>query len=391
MNKLLTLLLVILTATGVHAQKIKVTTASTLLGSGDILGAKNAIDEAFSDPDVALMAKAWITKGQVYNDIYKYQMALEMGVKEPLMVALESFKKAYEVDMADPKKPGKYSAEIRDGAFNTAIGLFEDAAAKFNLQEFERSMKYFENSASLISFLEEKNIAEGLVEDAFAIKRDAYQNAALCALNLADYDKAATYYEGMIESGNGTESAYANLASIYISKGMFDEAKAVIETGLQKYPDNESLKESELNYYIGSDKSELAIEKLEKAIASNPNNPDLYFNLALAYDKLGDKDKMVETYEKVLKIDPSYHGAYLNLGAYYNEKANDIIKTMNDMPDWREAIKLEPQRNEWYNKALPYLEKAHELMPDDQNVTKALERIYANLNMLDKAKELRGE
>ena len=40
----------------------------------------------------------------------------------------------------------------------------------------------------------------------------------------------------------------------------------------------------------------------------------------------------------------------------------------------------------WYNKALPYLEKAYELQPDKEEVRRALERIYANLNMLEKIK-----
>ncbi|MCB0501673.1 MAG: hypothetical protein KDD32_03255 [Bacteroidetes bacterium] len=61
------------------------------------------------------------------------------------------------------------------------------------------------------------------------------------------------------------------------------------------------------------------------------------------------------------------------------------------MTDWKEAVKLEPKRDEFYNKALPYLEKAYNLDKDNTAVKRALERIYANMNMLDKVKELKGE
>ncbi|MEZ5007791.1 MAG: hypothetical protein R2753_06515 [Chitinophagales bacterium] len=62
------------------------------------------------------------------------------------------------------------------------------------------------------------------------------------------------------------------------------------------------------------------------------------------------------------------------MGAYYNEKANDVIKEMNDMTDWKQAVKLEPQRDEYYNKALPYLEKAYNLDKENLAVKRAFKR-----------------
>ncbi|MCP4911128.1 MAG: hypothetical protein GY907_10530, partial [Bacteroidetes bacterium] len=51
-----------------------------------------------------------------------------------------------------------------------------------------------------------------------------------------------------------------------------------------------------------------------------------------------------------------------------------------------EIIKGEADAN--LNKALPFLEKSHEIDPDDQVIIGALKEAYANLKMNDKLKEL---
>ncbi|MEZ5002763.1 MAG: tetratricopeptide repeat protein [Chitinophagales bacterium] len=391
MKQLLILLLVSITILS-HAQKGKVIAASTALSESQLKEAKTLITEAFSDPEVEAMAKAWLVKADIYKEIYVLQMEDLLMATNSLQIADEAYKKAYELDMAAEKKPGRYKDDIKNGLFTVSRGHFEKAVGKFNAGEFENAMNGFLRSTEMIDYMDAQSLlSESDRADADVIMKDGLENAALCALNAQDYDKAADIYKNLISINVADEKVYANLASILISRGSYEEGKAIIEEGRKKYPENESLADSELNYYIGTDQSDKAIDKLLEAISAKPNNPDLYFNLALAYDKLGDKDKMIESYTKIIEMEPTYHAAYLNLGAYYNERANDVIKEMNDMTDWKEAVKLEPKRDEFYNKALPYLEKAYDLDKDNTAVKRALERIYANMNMLDKVKELKGE
>ncbi len=391
MKRVLVLLLVSFTMLA-QAQKGKVIAAATALSENQLKEAKTLIIEALKNEEVQKMPKAWVTKGNVFMEIYVLQMEGLLSTPNSLEVADEAFKKAYELDLVDPKKPGKYKSDIAKGLFTVARGHFEKAVGKFNAGEYESGVTGFKNSAGLIQFLEDNSMVNSSdKEDATVIKKDAFQNGALCALNAKDYDGAAEIYESMIKMDIADEKVYANLSSIYISKSMYEEVKPILDKGLAKFPDNESLKESILNYYIGTDQADNAIDKLLIASEEKPDDADIKFNLALAYDKLGNKEKMVETYEKIIAVDPTYQAAYLNLGAYYNEQANDVIKTMNDMTDWKAAVKLEPQRDEWYNKALPNLEKAYSLDKSNPDVKRALERIYANMNMLDKVKELKGE
>ena len=99
-------------------------TAATVFSDGQIAEAKEYIDAAFSSPEVATMAKAWITKGEIYADIYRFNMWEELDVFNPLSEADAAFRKAFELDMASAKKPGKYLERVRTGMYNTAIGHF---------------------------------------------------------------------------------------------------------------------------------------------------------------------------------------------------------------------------------------------------------------------------
>ena len=46
------------------------------------------------------------------------------------------------------------------------------------------------------------------------------------------------------------------------------------------------------------------------------------------------------------------------------------------------------EAKEYDQRALPYVEKTYELLPDDPAVKQALRGIYARLKMMDKAKAL---
>lgn len=49
------------------------------------------------------------------------------------------------------------------------------------------------------------------------------------------------------------------------------------------------------------------------------------------------------------------------------------------------------QANEIIRKALPYLEKAYEIMPDNEETKQVLVTIYTRFNMDDKLKEISAE
>jgi len=83
--------------------------------------------------------------------------------------------------------------------------------------------------------------------------------------------------------------------------------------------------------------------------------------------------------------------ANYSLGALYYNKAVEITEKMNALPvdKMDEYNKLKEERDKWLKKALPYLEKAHKLKPNDLNTVAALREIYMRLGDTEKSKQMK--
>ena len=97
----------------------------------------------------------------------------------------------------------------------------------------------------------------------------------------------------------------------------------------------------------------------------------------------------IEQFKKAAEIDPRYSDAIYNLGVSYlnwgvNMKAESDKKA--DAERLQKEIKEDLSYKEKFKEALPYLEKAQEMRPDDLGLLQQLGKLYANLNMVDKSK-----
>lgn len=57
----------------------------------------------------------------------------------------------------------------------------------------------------------------------------------------------------------------------------------------------------------------------------------------------------------------------------------------------KEGKVVEEEARVEFNKALPYLEKAHEIKPDDRTVLETLQTVYVQVKMNDKAEEINSK
>jgi hypothetical protein len=163
-----------------------------------------------------------------------------------------------------------------------------------------------------------------------------------------------------------------------------DEAnflKTIVEAKA-KYADNKAIANRELNYYIKAGKQDELVKKLEDVITKDPNNAELLFTLGITYENLSKngKDKlgkpMVDptlvakaeaSYLKAIQANGNQADYQYNLGALYYNNAVEINKQMNAIAGSSAAeIKkyeaLKKQRDEVFNKGLPYLAKAAEIV-----------------------------
>jgi tetratricopeptide (TPR) repeat protein len=111
------------------------------------------------------------------------------------------------------------------------------------------------------------------------------------------------------------------------------------------------------------------------------------------YDKIQNIEKTKEFYGKAIELKPDYGDAYYNLGVMYFNAGVAKNKEMNSIDDAKDKDgkiydRLKSERDALFKQALPNLEKAHEIDPKNPDYKQNLKKVYASMNMLDKAKAL---
>ena len=131
---------------------------------------------------------------------------------------------------------------------------------------------------------------------------------------------------------------------------------------------------------------------ISEVLQKNPNDADLLFNLGVITAKT-DIVGAEDYYKKAIAIKPDYVNAYLNLSILKLDGEKKIIAEMNKLgtseKDNKKYEVLKKQREDVFKSAIPYLEKANELNPENEDVAITLLNVYSALEMTDKKKALK--
>ena len=395
------LLFVILSIASLNlfAQKAKVNSAKYALETGDIKGAKKLIDEATTNPEGALMAKAWMTKGDVYTTIYTTQL-LFSAFPNALFDAEEYYKKGHSLE---EKKKDEYGPKLTD----LSGFLRTEGANLFDKKMHDEAFKYLAESSNLNKWMMEN----GLTKDYDTI-------CAIYAGHAAYYAKkpelAIPFYEETIFKYNTfDESPYSILIDLYNNKGEKEKSFELAQKARAKFPNNKEFAIAEINHYLETGETDKVISKIKSSIDLDPNNHTFYFVLGSAYDNikksLDEKIKKEtdvakitemkkaseenyqlakEAYKKAISIKPDYNDAYFNMGAMVYNEAIIMNKIMNEEKNMKVFNAMVPKRDAIYQEALPYLEKSYELNPTDRATIQALKEMYARMGMDEKYEKM---
>ncbi|HSH52335.1 MAG TPA: tetratricopeptide repeat protein, partial [Bacteroidales bacterium] len=142
---------------------------------------------------------------------------------------------------------------------------------------------------------------------------------------------------------------------------------------------------SMIQIYLDLDKTEDAMKYLDMAIQQDPGNATFYFAQGTLYEKVENEEKAIEAYENAIENDESFFNAYYNLGALYYNKGVKQIEVANSIPTSdNEAYEVELKKaDKWFKEALPYMEKCHELKPDDNMTMESLKNLYYRLKDME--------
>ena len=264
--------------------------------------------------------------------------------------------------------------------------------------------------------------------------------AANYAVNAHDYDKALRYYkelrslnytgEGTLyyakNKATGTEESYnnknvrdnlvqlgthssprdekmpskkgeiiRNIALILVEQGKSEEAKGALEEARKENPEDADLIVSEANIYLKLNDMVNYKRLITEALDKKPNDEVLVFNLGVTCANANQMEEAEKYYRKAIDLKPDFSNAYLNLADLVLKPDAKIVEEINKLSTSAKDLKrydvLKAERQKIFNKAMPLLEKAHQLDPKDDVVKSNLKSVYNFLELTDKIKALKAE
>ncbi len=374
--------------------------------------AKSAIDAAVLDPSTSSNAKAWYTKAAIYMSM---QEVADLNSANPYNDALAALKKAAELDKKITSEE-QYPSIMANGAFYS----YNDGVTAMNASEYSKSYQLFKQTVDLLGTEGGKYYKGNLQVDTIAARAKLFEGYSAFYDNKFDV-AVPILKESAINKITANESnVYLLLSQAYEKLKNPKEQLAIIEEGKKKFPNDKNITNAELNYYINSGKQDEMLAKLEDAISKDPNNSVLPFNLGIVYRDMAKVDKAptpqtdeyfqkaATAYKKALSLDPNRLAYLYELGALYYNKAGYYNNAMmaltgTDKASIDKAKELKSKRDEYFNAAIEYLEKARTQfkakkssltdseMRDYSNTLSALNSIYVNLDQEDKATAVSSE
>jgi tetratricopeptide (TPR) repeat protein len=320
------------------------------------------------------------TKGDVYKQIYETKLYYTQN-PNCLFDSKDAYMKAYELEL-NPKKQKNFSTPL-----NTLSGyLFNEGLNRFNNKNYDDSYLHFNASRVINEFLFSKAMVSTL-------DTNVIYATAISGANINKTEEVKPLLEKLIAMDFDNPVIYETLAQVYELQKNEEGLKSVVTKGLAKYPKNSNLQVYELNATLDGGDLKESISKFEKAFTNDPTNASLAFNLGVLYDKAQDPVKTKEFYDKAIAMKPDYGDAFFNLGVMYFNAGVAKNKEMNAVDDAKDKdgkiyAGLKAERDELFKKALPNLEKAYEIDPKNADYKSNLKKVYASMNMLEKAKAL---
>ncbi|MGO4771411.1 tetratricopeptide repeat protein [Flavobacterium sp. W22_SRS_FK3] len=409
----------LLISVATFAQKDQIKSAEKALKSGDAQGAlaqlKDAENLIVNAKDTE-QSQYYFVQGNAYLDLANKKVEESKN----LSAAADSFKKLIEVEKASGKQ--KYSTQaatsitqIKGLLINSAIAdtqsnksaegakklyeaylldkkdtinLYYAASTYVNAQDYDAALPMYEELKKLnysgkgTSYTAVNKATDN--EDGFntANERDM-------AVKLGTHEKPKTE---PIPSKRG--EVYKNYALILVQKGRTEDAKKAIADARKANPEDSSLILSEANLYLETKDYDTYKKLVGEALQKDPNNKELIFNLGVISNNAKNTADAEKYYLKVIEIDPNYTNAYLNLAALKLEAEKPIIDEMNKLgtsdKDMKRYDVLKVQRENVFKSVIPYLKKANELDPKNEDVSKTLLGVYKALEMTAEAKALKA-
>ena len=313
----------------------------------------------------------------------------KLAIKENLAeTAIESMAKAYEMD---PKQESKIAAiantlsnALREqGEALNNMGHKAEAAQAF-MTAFQTltivpsttpNYDYLYNAGMLMTMY----ASELQGDEAIAAFKAGEQifNVALAA---GHADAVGNIYYFLFHCYYGQKSLDREAA---LANG-----KEALLAGIKKFPKNNLILDGLMNLYTSEegvgDPAEL-VQMIENSLKEDPSNYDLWFGRGRVFYALKNFDEGAKSFEKCVELRPNDFEPNFYTGYLIIEKANAAVEALNANSNlsYEEYEAEYAKINNIYAEAIPWLEKAHEINPNDRGTIEFLNNLCFRLRDMD--------
>ena len=363
-------LLISIIAIGIFAQKGKVASTLNFIDAGNLDKAKEAIDAAIVHEKTKEWPKTYYAKGRLAQTLFETgDPAKQALYPEPLMVAYNSYLKSIELDEKESmeKLIIMQLPQLSNDFLDWAIALFEAS-------EFDKSLIAFEKLIEI----QKSDIYIGSVDSAVIF------NAGLSAYNAKSWDKAIDYFDQSIAMGYGDTQPHLFKYLTYNETEDLKSAEKALTDAYESFPADQNILLNLIQFYLENEMDDAAFDYINKAKESDQNNYSLHWAEGVLYLKQDKYYKAIAALEKSIEIKSDFFNTQYNIGVCYYNQASNMYNDANDIMDNAKYKVAIDKANEVFTSAVPYMETALELKPNDLETMISLKELYYRLKMTEK-------
>lgn len=367
------------------AQKGKVTSALTYIESGNLEKAEPAIMGALDHDKTKDWPKTYYVLGRFYQAAYQTQAD---KYPDALLKTWENFKKAKSLDekhridkIIDLQMP-----MLQNDFLSWAGTMFEE-------EKYNKAGEIFE----VVMEINKSPIFNAAVDTTL------FYNAGLSYYYGENYAKAVEFLQKSFDMTSKVEEG--SMAAImmhdsYLRMEDEDNAERIIVAGFEKYPDVADIMNTLLQYFLDRAMYDEAYDYIQIAKEKFPENHIYWYAEGLVFqqkfEKADDPDpewaeKAKEAFTESIRLNDEFFNSQYNMGVLIFNEAVKMHTDANDIVDQEEYNKAIEKVNERFKKALPYMERAHEIMPEDIGTMETLKTLYYRLGMMEKMEEMEAK
>ncbi|MDR2556150.1 MAG: hypothetical protein LBC49_00360, partial [Bacteroidales bacterium] len=243
--------------------------------------------------------------------------------------------------------------------------LYEKGSIEYEEGKYSNAADFYEKAYNTFLLLDQ-------------IDTGALFNVALCAEKAEDNERAQKNYEMLANMSYNNVIVYQHLASLYQKADRKDDATKVLDISIEMFPDDSLAYLVAANENLVMDNHNRVVEIGKLSEEKFPVFPLMYVIIGASYQNVGDMDNAEINYHKAYEQAPEEYESNFRIGAFYVEKGNKIKTAAENLPlDAMEQYRAEKARAaEIFTKAIPHLEKALALSPDNIAVIRTLRDLY---------------